>query len=376
METESLRDVLFPGLNVVVCRATVVDDNVMIDAACCGPPGPCPLCQHPAARVHSRNWRHIAGLPANGRQMVVRLRVRRFSCDQSQSQNQCRRRTYVVQLAGLREPRLRTSTAARSAMRSVVVELGGRPGQRLCMKLRIQGRRTALLGQLAAQPVPNRAPRILGSDEFAFRKGRTYGTMLVDVESSRPVDVLPDRETSTVATWLQEHPGAEIICRDRLMAFTKAIRQAAPEALEVADRWHLLQNLSTAVEKTCRRHHDCLRRPPGPEATPTLAVPDSPLLDRIRQRHTEVNELAATGMSLNAIGGRLRLDRKTVRRYRNKDLAGLLASAQDRGHGALEPFMEYVQHRFQAAARARCSSSVRCSLSITSARTTLFTARW
>ncbi|MCY0943330.1 transposase [Streptomyces antarcticus] len=112
---------------------------------------------------------------------------------------------------------------------------------------------------------------------------RTYGTVLVDVESSGPVDVLPDRETSTVATWLREHPGAEIICRDRLMAFTKAVRQAAPDALEVADRWHLLQNLSTAVEKTCRRHRDCLRRPAGPEASPPLAAPDTPLLQRIRQ---------------------------------------------------------------------------------------------
>lgn len=238
-------------------------------------------------------------------------------------------------------------------MRAVAAELGGRPGQRLCTKLRIHGRRTALLGQLTARPVPTRAPRILGIDEFAFRKGRTYGTVLVDVEHSRPVDVLPDRETRTVATWLHEHPGAEIICRDRLMAFTKAIRQAAPEALEVADRWHLLQNLSTAVEKTCRRHRDCLRRPAGPEASP-LATPETPLLARIRQRHAEVNELAATGLSLNAIGRRLQLDRKTVRRYWNKDLAGLLASAQDRGHGVLDPFMEHVQHRFHAG----CTSSM------------------
>lgn len=207
MEAETLEDVLFAGLNLVVHQVAVVDDDLMVDAACCGPPGPCPQCQHPAARVHSRYWRHVAGLPAGGRQMIVRLRVRRFFCDQTQ----CQRRTYVEQVAGLTEPRLRTSIAARSAMRAVAAELGGRPGQRLCMKLRIHGRRTALLGQLTARPVPTRAPRILGIDEFAFRKGRTYGTVLVDVESSRPVDVLPDRETSTVATWLHEHPGAEII---------------------------------------------------------------------------------------------------------------------------------------------------------------------
>ncbi|MFF2516366.1 transposase [Streptomyces sp. NPDC058086] len=102
---------------------------------------------------------------------------------------------------------------------------------------------------------------VLGIDEFAFRRGRTNGTVLVDVEMSRPVDVLPDRETSTVAAWLHEHPGAEIVCRDRRMAFTEAISQAAPDALKVADRWHLLQNLSTAVEKTCRRHRGCPVQP-------------------------------------------------------------------------------------------------------------------
>lgn len=110
------------------------------------------------------------------------------------------------------------------------------------MKLRIRG-------GLTARPVPTRAPRILGIDEFAFRKGRTYGTAIVDVESSRPVDVLPDRETSTVATWLQEFPGAEIICRDRLMALTKAIRQAA----RTRWRWQLAGTSSRTSRRPSRR---------------------------------------------------------------------------------------------------------------------------
>ncbi|WP_412566118.1 transposase [Streptomyces nojiriensis] len=320
MERETLEDVLFPGLNVVVRQATVVDDSMLVDAACCGPPGPCPLCQHPAARVHSRYWRYIAGLPAGGRQVIVRLRVRRFFCDQSQ----CRRRTYVEHVAGLTEPRLRASTAARSAMRAVAVELGGRPGQRLCAKLRIHGRRTAL-----------------------------YGTVLVDVESSRPVDVLPDRETGTVAAWLQEHPGAEIICQDRPMAFAKAIRQAAPDALEVADRWHLLQNLSTAVEKTCRRHRDCLRRPAGPEASPPLATPDSPLLDRIRRRHAEVNELAATG---------------------TRTWQGFSPRRRTEGTVSWSRSWSTCSTGFMRAAPARRSSIARCSPSATPADTTLCTA--
>ncbi|UQW99300.1 ISL3 family transposase [Streptomyces sp. RerS4] len=346
MKVETLEDVLFPGLNLVVRQVVVADDSLMVDAAGCGPPGGCPQCEHPAARVHSRYWRHIAGLPVGGHKMIVRLRVRRFFCDQSH----CRRRTFVEQVAGLTEPRRRSSTAARSATRAVAVELGGRPGQRLCVKLRLHGRRTALLGQLTAPPVPARAPRILGIDEFAFRRGRTYGTVLVDIDTSRPVDVLPDRETATVAAWLLEHPGAEIVCRDRLMAFTKAIRQAALGVLEVADRWHLLQNLSTAVEKTCRRHRDCLRQPSSMDAGQEPVIPETPLLDRVRQRHAEVNELAASGLSLSAIGRRLRLDRKTVRRYRNHDLEDLLASARDRGHGVLDPFIGHIQHRFDQGA--------------------------
>ncbi|MFE9633377.1 transposase [Streptomyces sp. NPDC006463] len=105
------------------------------------------------------------------------------------------------------------------------------------------------------------SPRVLGVDEFAFRKGRTYGTLLVDVEAGRVVDVLPDRTSETFAAWLREHPGAEIICRDRATAaYTRAIKEAAPGAVEVADRWHLLQNLAAAVEKTCHQHRHCLRK--------------------------------------------------------------------------------------------------------------------
>jgi hypothetical protein len=121
--------------------------------------------------------------------LTVRLQVRRFFCDQSQ----CQCRTFVEQVTGLPESRRRSSPAARSAMRAVAIELGGRPGRRLCTKLRLHGWQTALLGQLVATPVPTRAPRTLGIDEFAFRKGRTYGTILVDIETSRPVDVLTDR---------------------------------------------------------------------------------------------------------------------------------------------------------------------------------------
>ncbi|MHC5262669.1 transposase family protein [Streptomyces sp. UC4497] len=182
MRVETLEDVLWPGVYLMARQLKTVDGHLVVEAAGCGPPGRCPQCAHPATRVHSRYWRQISEVPVSGRWLIVRLHVRRFFCDQSQ----CQCRTFVEQVAGLTEPRRRSSPAARPVMKAVATELGGRPGQRLCAKLRLHGRRTALLGQLVAPPVPARAPRILGIDEFAFRKGRTYGTVLVDVENSRP----------------------------------------------------------------------------------------------------------------------------------------------------------------------------------------------
>ncbi|MFJ2582847.1 transposase [Kitasatospora aureofaciens] len=119
---------------------------------------------------------------------------------------------------------------------------------------------------------------MLGVDEFAFRRGRRNGTILVDVETRRVVDVLPDRISETFAAWLTEHPGTEIICRDRASAYPKAVNRAAPSALEVADRCHLPQNLPAAVEKT-------------------------QIVERIRHRHADVHRLPNQGWTISATYG-------------------------------------------------------------------------
>ncbi|MFD8089329.1 ISL3 family transposase [Streptomyces malaysiensis] len=320
MASKTVEDVLFPGIDVRVERVSDSSGSLVVEAASTGRPGRCPDCRKRAERVHSSYQRTLEERPLGSRRVVVRLRVRRYFCDRGS----CSRRTFVEQVGGLTERHRRSSAGLTGWLRSIAVELGGRPAARLCHRLRLAAGRTRLLRLLKAPAVPDRAPRVLGVDEFAFRKGCTYGTVLVDVEAGRVVDVLPDRTAETFAAWLGEHPGAEIICRDRATAYTKAVKEAAPDALELADRWHLLQNLSAAVEKTCHQHRNCLRKyseeeteaqtrvpEPTPMQLPPAELPHTQIIERTRHRY-------GAGLGLRRGPGRVGVRRPCDRPVRSR----------------------------------------------------------
>ena len=218
------------------------------EAVSTGRPGRCPDCRKPPRRVHSSYQRSLDERPLGSRRVVVRLRARRYFCDRKR----CSRKTFVEQVPGLTERHRRSSVGPTGWLRSIAVELGGRPAARLCRWLRLAAGRPRLLQLLTAPPVPGRAPRVLGVDEFAFRKGCTYGTILVDVEAGQVVDVLSDPTSETFATWLKEHPGAEIICSDRATAYTN------PGQL------HLLHDLRSRDLVTCSVAPSNLPAPKGP----------------------------------------------------------------------------------------------------------------
>lgn len=366
MASKTVEDVLFPGIDVRVEGVSDSSGVLMVEAVSTARPGRCPNCRKQAHRVHSTYQRFLDERPLGSRRVIVRLRVRRYFCDRKS----CSRTTFVEQVPGLSARYRRSSTGLAGWLRSIAIELGGRPAARLCLRLRLTAGRTRLLRLLTAPPVPDRAPRVLGVDEFAFRKGCTYGTVLVDVEAGRVVDVLPDRTSETFAAWLKEHPGAEIICRDRATAYTKAVREASPNALEVADRWHLLQNLSAAVEKTCHQHRDCLRKRAEeetasevaelPEVTPMLLppaeLPRTQIIERTRHRYEDIHRLLEKRWTISAIARRLNLDRKTVRRFRDTDLDQMLASA--RGYRG----SRQVVRKHLAALRAGTAEPVRADI--------------
>ncbi|GAA4384073.1 hypothetical protein GCM10023088_51990 [Actinomadura verrucosospora] len=168
-------------------------------------------------------------------------------------------------------------------------------------------------------------PRVLGVDDFALRRGRVYGSILIDITTGRPVEVLTDRTADTLAAWLRAHPGVEIVCRDRAGAYAEGIARGAPEAIQVADRWHLWRNLGDAVERAVARHrrhlHVLNEKAQVSEASPARRTSRFPegrndrVAVRTRQRHTAVHALLTQGRTIMQIADELQLSRNTIRRF-------------------------------------------------------------
>lgn len=240
------------------------------------------------------------------------------------------------------------------------VALGGTAGVRLGSAWDLQVSRNPLLRLLRRQPEPDLpTPRVLGVDDWALRKGHTSGTILVDLERRQPVALLPDRESDTFAQWLQDHPGVQVIARDRATAYADGARHGAPAATQVADRFHLLRNLAEALEQVCQQHRTVLQalhvpsavlplasadQPAGVEASspaPTAQTATRPLSSAgaaRRMRYEQVCHLAQQGWTFRAIAQQVGLDRQTVAQYVRSD--GF--PVRGRPKSLLDPYKPYL----------------------------------
>jgi hypothetical protein len=307
----------------------------------------CRGCGRVSTRVHSRYRRRVADLPVAGRPVVLCLTVRRFFCDHVD----CGAGTFVEQIPGLTEHHARRSIGLRGALAAIGLALAGRAGSRLAATLGMAVSRSTLIRVIRGLPDPPVGRvRVLGVDEFALRRRHHYGTVLVDLaDEHRPVDVLTGREAKDFADWLRAHRGVEVICRDRAGAYADGAREGASDAVQVADRWHLWDNLCQHVERLVAAHHACLSEPvvPAPD-NPDLGVPRWPphavRVEHTRQRYDHCRELRERGLSMRAIARKLDLNFKPVRRYLRADSLDSLLAGGVRS-SVLDPFKPYLHEQ-------------------------------
>jgi transposase len=353
--------VLLPHLGSVVIEAvTDCGAGVVLHGRLRAEGGPCPRCGQVSVRAHSRYQRRLADAPIGGRAVQLQLQVRRLFCDNTV----CATRTFVQQPAALTAPRSRHTSVRREALTAIAVALAGRAGARLAARLGMPTGRDTLLRLLRGLPDPQIGELpVLGVDDFALRRGHVYGTVVINMITGRPVELLPDRESATLAAWLREQPGVAVICRDRAGAYAEAARLGAPGAVQVADRWHLWRNLGQAVEKTVTiyRANLAITHPAGMAEAPTTSqtstppviapAPEKKIIVRMREQHAAVHGLVGQGLSKAAIGRQLGLHPATVRKLAQAaTVEDLTAKTEQRAH-LVDGYVEYLHRHWNEGER-------------------------
>jgi hypothetical protein len=326
---------LLPDATLLYLEACALDDathHIPLTVCSTQTTVPCPLCATPARRIHSYYERTLADLPWAQYRVRLHLRVRKWFC----GHRHCPRRIFTERLPTVAAPWARRTLRLAQRLVALGIALGGTAGVRLSHDEDLPVSRNTWLRLLRRQPAPSHpTPRVLGVDDFARRKRHTSGTILVDLERRQPVALLPERTAEPVAQWLREHPGVEVIARDRASAYAEGARQGAPNAPQVADRFHLLQNLRETLDHVFATHgpvldavNAAMRQQPVPLPDGTVAVsvppPPTPLAEEARAaqraaqrqaRYDAVWALHRQGWSTVAIAAQVGCSCRTIERY-------------------------------------------------------------
>lgn len=335
------------------------EQGVMIWAQVSSSVATCPTCEQNSVRVHSCYMRSPQDLPLGGQAVCVRLRVRRFWC----SNPACARQTFAERLPELLPSHAQRTARLTRTMRDVGFAVGGEAGTRLLRQKEMATSARTLLRLLRTEPESPACPvRVLGVDDWAMRKGRTYGAILVDLERHRPIDLLPNRSAATLAAWLRDHPEVEIITRDRSTEYACGASEGAPVALQVTDRWHLLQNLRQMLERLVNRLSPQLKQLPAddpptgtqaalPRTRLRLSPKDKQAIAASRARsaatYQQVQRLRKTGYNIRQIAHKPAMSRTTVRKYFYAEAFPERAKRQAT-QSMLDSYLPYLESRHHA----------------------------
>ena len=383
---------LLPDPWAIRCHQIRIEpDLVTIEVETVTPAVPCPLCDRPSGRVHSRYRRNLGDLPWQGCVVRWRLEVRKFFCDNAN----CRRHIFTERLPKVAAAYARNTVRLDAALTEIAFTGGGEAGSRLAGRLGMPISPDTLLRWIRRAPTPAEAmPQFIGVDDWAVRRGQRYGTILCDLESHRPIDLLDDREAKSVADWLVPHPEIRVITRDRASFYIQGASTGAPQAMQVADRFHLMQNLREAMTRVLERQYShivaaaheaaaayshLIAEPAQiapPSQTQVRRLPRRATLREVRhghraERYEKVIELHKQGISDRTIAKQMRIHRETVARYVK---AGQLPERTPRLYASrTDPYTAYLLRRWNegchnAAQLHRELSSQGCTVSYCSVR--------
>ncbi|MFE2377254.1 ISL3 family transposase [Streptomyces sp. NPDC059398] len=321
-------------------------------------------CGQSSARVHGRYVRRLRDVAVGGLGVVIELCVRRFRCENPS----CTAVTFAEQVSGLTIPHSRHTPLLGEVLTRIGLALAGRAGARLASAVGLTIGRDTLLRLVRSLPEPEIGKvEVLGVDDFAFRKGRHYGTILIDMATHRLLYLYDGRDGEDLAAWLRDHPEVKVICRDGSSGYAEGARVGAPQAEQVADRYHLWANLGQAVEKTVNAHRSRLANPPPARASghdtgaaepEVVQLPEElKIVVRLREQHAAAHELREQGMSKAAIGRKPGLHQATVCKLVDARSADdVVAKSLQRAH-IVDPYVSHLHQRWNEGIRNAASKN-------------------
>jgi transposase len=350
-----------PGVRLT--DTVVLPDLVVLRLAATAPSADCPICQRPSQDRHSRYTRTLADLPWSQHTVQLLLTVRKFRCPN----RACPRRVFTERLPALAAPYARKTQRCQGILRAIGLALGGQAGAQLAGQLGLSISRDSLLRLVQRTPLPTYfPPRVVGTDDWSRRRGHHFGSIVVDLERQQPLALLPDRQPATVIAWLQRHPTIEVVSRDRADGYAEAIRRGAPHVQQIADRWHLLKNLTETLETWLHNKRTAIKAAlPAPRQTivalEAIPIPQEPnpkqeaarALRQARhgEKYEQIQRLHAKHLEVATIARQADVSRMTVYKYLRMTEPPVVRQPVSRTAQVLEAYRPYLLQRWSEGRR-------------------------